>query len=332
MIRIVSILLLSIIAFSACQSDKQKGDTLFDKDIKVVRYDRLQYEASALNSFSALQKMNLEYPQATRLLIEDVLMIGNVSEPDINERLCAYYSDTILLQLMVDAESKFKDMEPIEQGLTEAFKTLKKEIPSFPIPVVYSQVSALNQSVVVGDSLLGFSIDKYLGEDYPLYERYYYSYQRRTMNPDRILPDCLTSYLYSLYPFPWLTEYRTLFDVIMYRGKIHWVVSRLLKKSKSYESFLGYTKEEILWCRKNKKILWDWMVNQGHLWSKDPMIIRAYTHPDPSMVFKGEKIPPLIGVWMGMELTDLYMQQHPNLTIEELLSRIDFRDIRNVKF
>lgn len=331
MIRIVSILLLSIIAFSACRPDKQKGDALFDKEIKVFRYDRLQYEAAALNSFSALQKMNMEYPQATKLLIEDVLMIGNVSDADINERLCAYYSDSILMQLMRDAESKFKNMAPVEKGLTEAFRILKKEIPSFPVPKVYAQVSALNQSVVVGDSLLGFSIDKYLGEDYPLYERYYYAYQRRTMNPDRILPDCLTSYLYSLYPFQWLTEYRALFDIIMYRGKIHWVVSRLLK-SKSYEDFLGYTEEEALWCRKNKKVLWEWMVNQGHLWSKDPMVIRAYTHPDPSMVFKGEKIPPLIGVWIGMELTDLYMKQHPELTMDELLSRIDFRDIKEVKF
>lgn len=331
MIRIVSILLLSIIAFSACQHDKQKGDALFDRDIKVFRFDRLQYEASALNSFSALQKMNLEYPQATKMLIEDVLMIGNVSEPDINERLCTYYSDTVLVQLMMDAGKRFKDMTSIEKGLTEAFRRLKKEIPSIPIPKVYAQISALNQSVVVGDSLLGFSIDKYMGEDYPLYERYYYPYQRRTMTPDRILPDCLTSYLYSLYPFPWLSEYRTLFDIIMYRGKIHWAVSHLLH-CKSYAQFLGYTEEEALWCRKNKKVLWEWMVNQGHLWSTDPMIIRAYTHPDPSMVFKGEKIPPLIGVWMGMELTELYMKQHPELNMDGLLSRIDFRDIRDVSF
>lgn len=331
MIRIISILLCSILALSACHSDKQKGDVLYNKDIKVFRYDRLQYEASALNSFSALQKMNLEYPQATKLLIEDVLMIGNVSDPDINDRLCAYYSDSIVNRLMIDAENKFKNMATIEKGLTDAFRRLKQEVPSIPIPKVYSQVSALNQSVVVGDSLLGFSIDKYLGEDYPLYERYYYSYQRRTMNPDRILPDCLISYLYSLYPFPWLSQYRTLFDIIMYRGKIYWVVNNILK-SKSYESLLGYTKEEMLWCRKNKKVLWKWMLEQGHLWSTDPMIIRAYTHPDPNVVFKGEKVPPVIGIWMGMMLTDLYMEQHPGLTVKDLLSRVDFRDMKNVMF
>ena len=48
--------------------------------------------------FSALQKMSLDCPRATKILIEDVLMLGTVDEPAINERLCEYYSDTILLR------------------------------------------------------------------------------------------------------------------------------------------------------------------------------------------------------------------------------------------
>lgn len=212
-------ILFSVIAFASCQSDMQSGDALSDRRIKVFRYDRLQYEATVMNSISAIQKMNMDYPQATRILIEDVLMLGSVDAPDINERLCTYYSDSVLLRLMEEAEEKFSDMTPIEERLTEGFKRLKKEIPSLPVPQVYAQISALNQSVVVGDSLLGISLDKYMGEDYPLYKRYYYAYQRRSMTPERILPDCFTFYLVSLYPFGWETGHRTLFDVMMHQGK-----------------------------------------------------------------------------------------------------------------
>ena len=66
-------ILISILTLSACHSGGQKDDALSDVDIKVIRYDRLQYEAFALNSFSALQKMSTECPQATKLLIERVL-------------------------------------------------------------------------------------------------------------------------------------------------------------------------------------------------------------------------------------------------------------------
>lgn len=316
-------ILLSIVVLVSCHTGEQGDDVLLDKGIKVFRYDRLQYEASAMNSFSALQKMSLDYPRATKILIEDVLMLGSVDEPAINERLCAYYSDTILLRIMQDASEKFKDMTALEKGFTDGFRFLKEEIPAFPVPTVYSQISALNQSVVVGDSLLGFSLDKYMGEDYPLYRRYYYDYQRRSMTPERILPDCFTFYLLSLYPFEWRPGHRSLYDVIMHQGKIHWVVRQVLDY-KTNGDVLGYSEKEEDWCKKHGKELWKWMAERGHLSSTDPMLIRAYTHSDPNMILNGEKIPPVIGLWLGMQLTEQYMKQHPDVTIATLLERTDF--------
>lgn len=324
--NIIVLILMSIFALTACLSDRQQGINSLQTDVKVFRYDRLQYEAVALNSFSAMQKMSLDCPQATKILIEEVLGLGRVNEPVINERLCAYYSDSVLLKLMEDAESKFKDMTWIEEGLTDGFRNLVREVPEIPVPRIYAQISALNQSVVVGDSLVGFSLDKYMGEDYPLYQKYYYAYQRRSMNPERILPDCFTFYLMSYYPFHWMPNHRSLFDIIMHQGKINWVVKHILKL-KSDAAVLGYTEDESRWCKKNRKKIWEWMKSQGHLSSTDPMVIWAYTHPDPSAVFNGEKIPPVIGVWMGMQLVQKYMDEHPDLSIKELLETQYFDDL-----
>ena len=101
----------------------------------------------------------------------------------INDRMLEYYSDSTLLTLMHDAEEKFKDLGWVEEKLTKGFKRLKKEVPTLFVPHFYAQIAALNQSVVVGDSILGFSIDKYMGADYPLYKRFYYDYQCRSMEP-----------------------------------------------------------------------------------------------------------------------------------------------------
>lgn len=317
-------ILISILTLSACHSGGQKDDALSDVDIKVIRYDRLQYEAFALNSFSALQKMSTECPQATKLLIERVLDIGRAKDTDINERLCAYYSDSILQRIMEDATLvKFKNMKDIEKGLTEGFRKLKKELPDLVIPQVYSQVSALNQSVVVGDSLLGFSIDKYMGADYPLYKRYYYNYQLRAMNPDCIVPDCLMSYLYSQYPFPWEEGNRTLFDIMIYHGKVAWVMDKILNYDTESGKLLNYTAKETEWCQKNISSIWKWMKERNHLSSTDPMLIRAYTHPDPSVIFGGKKVPPFLGTWMGVQLVDAYMSQHKEVTVQQLLQRKD---------
>lgn len=317
-------IIISLIVFSACLHDGQKDGFSVYKGVKVLRYDRLQYESVAINSVLALQKMTTESPRATKLLIEDVLALGSVSEPNIYERLCAYYTDSILLKIMEDAEVMFKDMTPIEKELSDGLGVLKEKIPSLVIPCIYSQFSALNQSAVVGDSLLAFSLDKYMGADYPIYKRYYYDYQRRYMTPERIVPDCLTFYLCAQYPFLWEEGHRTLFDIMLYRGKMAWAVEYILKGDVSGRKSLGYTKEEIRWCKKNEAQMWGRMADQHLLESTDPMLIRAYTRPDPCMVVNGEKIPSLIGVWLGMRLIDKYMNDHKEVTLKELLERTDF--------
>ena len=160
------VILICLVALSSCHWNGGKSSDSAELNIKVARYDRLLFEYVTMNNLSALQKMNTDFPQATKLLIEDVLAIGEVDDNKINDRLMEYYADTTLLVLIQDAEEKFKDMGWIEKKLT-------KEVPSLPVPHFYAQLSALNQSVVVGDSIVGFSIDKYMGADYPLYKRFY---------------------------------------------------------------------------------------------------------------------------------------------------------------
>ncbi|MEG1685782.1 MAG: hypothetical protein RR319_07560 [Bacteroides sp.] len=186
---------------SSCRlgmGNQEKEDEI---DIAVVRYDKLINEYVEFNSFSALQKMNTEYAAQTKLLVENVLGLGQVNDNNINGELKSFFSDTTLHVLMEDALAKYKDMSDIEKQLTQGFKGLKRELPSIKTPVIYTQFSALNESVIVEDSIIGISLDKYMGRDYPLYKRYFYDYQCKSMNECRIVPDCFTYYLLSEYPF-----------------------------------------------------------------------------------------------------------------------------------
>ena len=323
----ILLILLSICLLSACQYGGQKSFIRPDGQIEIYRYDRLQYEASLSNSVTAIQKMKMESPQATKILIEDVLGLGTVNSPKINERIRDYYKDTVLMQVMTDVRDKYKDLTSLEEDFTKAFKRLEKDLPNLVIPRIYSQISALNQSIVVGDSLLGISLDKYLGEDYPIYKRYYYAFQRKTMNPERILPDCFTFYLMSQYPFAWEWEHRSLFDLLMYRGKIAWVVEKTLKADFSGKVSLGYTSEDIKWCKKKGRTVWKLMEERNYMDSMDPMLIRAFTTTEPNPFLKEKNIPSGIGTWMGMKIIEQYMKQHEDVTVDELLRNEDYHRI-----
>ena len=88
-----------------------KDNSAIGKAIEVVRYDRLESRYLTTGDFSALQEMNTEYPVETKMLIENVLNLGAVYEPDINSKLLNYYQDTILQKLIADVEEQYSNMD-----------------------------------------------------------------------------------------------------------------------------------------------------------------------------------------------------------------------------
>lgn len=207
---------------------KSFGDE--DFQITVERYDRVQSLYLTTGDFSALQQMNTVYPMQTRTLIEDVLRIGKVNDPEINKRFLLFYQDSTLQSLISEVEQQYANMEDINQDLTDAFEYLKEIIPNMDVPEVYAQIGSLDQSVIVGNNTIGICLDKYLGGKHPLYQNPAYGYkaeQLAMMNRAYIVPDCIGFYLLSLYPMPQERPLSQL-ERDIHIGKIQWTVNRAI--------------------------------------------------------------------------------------------------------
>ena len=163
------------ILLTACTGNWQRWVDSSDEEVKIIRYDEVMDDFVSLNSYSALQRLNSEYSLQTSMLIEDVLAIGNVQDPGIDRKLRAFYQDSIVQGLYREVRRQYGDMDPEEEILSEVFTKLKEADSGFVVPVIYTQVCALNESIVISDSLVGVGLDKYLGVDYPLYKNYYYA-------------------------------------------------------------------------------------------------------------------------------------------------------------
>lgn len=226
------ILLATMVICVGCQMKLQPAeDASAQHTLEIQRYDRLEYRYLTTGDFSALQQMNTEFPMETRTLIENVLQLGEATDPDINHKLLKFYQDTTLQTIIADAEARFADIDSLNAELSGAFERLAKRIPNLRVPMVYAQLSALDQSVVVGDQSIGISLDKYLGTDYALYKRYGYNDQQRAqMTPAYIVPDVLSYYLISLYPlrnFETVTQH----ERDLYVARIQWVVNQVMGKN-----------------------------------------------------------------------------------------------------
>lgn len=228
--RKVYYLLLAVLL--GCISCEWQLKSFDEEDVTVVvdRYDRVQSLYLTTGDFSALQQMNTVYPQQTRTLIEDVLQIGKVDDLQINTKFLRFYQDSTLQTLISESEQQYANMDDINQQLTEAFDYLKDQLPNIDVPNVYAQIGSLDQSIIVGNGAIGICLDKYLGEDYPLYHREDYGYsaeQRQMMTRRYIVPDCVGFFLLSLYPMP-MDRPLSQQERDTHIGKIQWVVNQAM--------------------------------------------------------------------------------------------------------
>ena len=231
--KIYALLMTVMLMCIGCEWHFTSSGDEAEVNVVVERYDRIQSLYLTTGDFSALQQMNTSYPQQTRTLIEDVLKIGRVNDPEINVKFLRFYQDTTLQMLIASAEQQYANMDDINQNLQEAFERLRDMLPGLEIPTVYAQIGSLDQSIIVGNGLLGISIDKYLGSDYPLYLREDYGYtdeQRSVMTRAYIVPDCVGFYLLSLYPMPSDRQLSQL-DRDIHIGKVQWVVNQAMDRT-----------------------------------------------------------------------------------------------------
>lgn len=228
--RIYAILLSLLVVFCLDSCDwkfKITGEEDDPDRIEIQRYDRLESRYLTTGDFSALQQMNTTYPVETRTLVEDVLKLGAVTDSHINNKFLSFFQDSTLQNIIADAEAQYANMDDLYDMLTNSFIKLKDLLPNVQHPIIYTQIGALDQSIIVGDKLIGISLDKYLGKDYPVYQRYYPEQQRETMERKYIVPDCLTFYLLSLYPMKDHDQISQL-GRDLHIGKVMWTVNQIL--------------------------------------------------------------------------------------------------------
>ena len=173
-------------------------DRAQEPTVKIERFDRVLDEYVSLGSYTALHRLNTEYPRETKLLIENVLQIGQVDEAHVEKKLRHYYLDSTVQVLLDEVHHQNSELSDLEDEFAHAVDSLRTLDASFPVPRVYAQIACLRQSIVVSDTLIGISLDKYLGEDFSLYPQFFTPEQRQRMTRQAIVPDAITLYLRSL--------------------------------------------------------------------------------------------------------------------------------------
>ncbi len=286
----------------------------FDKELlqRLEQGDSIAKDSSFAGQYSLL----------LQLLEQSLFKAGGRDSAGSYARLASYYSEPHLHGLYREAVEKFADVSSIEKALGAAFAYLKAEWPALQVPAVYMHVSGLNQNVLVGDSLLSLSIDKYLGSAYPLYQEFFYDYQLRKMKPDYVAPDYLRAWLLSEFPFE--GKETVLLERMIYEGKIIYLLQQALPET-SPDVLFGYAPAESEWCTKNERALWRTILERKQLYTPDLLTTAKYFEEAPAR-FLSEDAPGNLGRWLGWRIVSLYMER-TGAAPSALMANADAQDI-----
>ncbi|MDR1224952.1 MAG: DUF2268 domain-containing putative Zn-dependent protease [Tannerella sp.] len=325
-LKLTGIFIFSV-AFAFCGCHRRSFGMTDDSEmIRINRFDSALLQWIESDSPVILAQIETRYAQMLEVLGKALFKTGPADSSIFFDNLINYYSEPALHALYKDAVGFYSagsiEMAGLTEELSHGFARMKKLFPALQVPAVYMHVSGLQQNIIVADSLLSCSIDKYMGSGYPLYEDFFYSYQRKSMIPERIAKDCLHVWLKSEYPYT--GKENVLLERMIYEGKIIYILTQTGKDC-TFQNLLSLTDDEYKWCRQYESTLWTTIIERKHLYTPDIATTSNYFQPAPATFISAEA-PGDLGYFIGYRIVEKYMKQTRS-TCEELMNNDDAQDI-----
>lgn len=314
--------LLSLFLVHCKGQDTLKIDYETVSPIKIQRFDKALFRLIDSGDTTLQEKLMADYPGMLDIIGKGILNMQSPELPGFFPKLRNFYAEPTLKSLYQEVITQYDSIGKIEKDLGYGFAYLREQFPQMQIPAVYVHVSGLNQNVLVGDSLLTLSIDKYMGEHYPLYQDFFYEGQRKKMCPERIVPDYLAGWIMSEYPFE--GKENVLLERMIYEGKIRYLVEQASYKIDE-KTLMGYTDQDCDWLRQNEGTIWKTIIERKHLYTPDQVTTNQYFEDYP-IAFPDSDSPGNIGTWIGWRIVSQYMHE-TKATPEELMLSTDAQAI-----
>jgi hypothetical protein len=313
---------------SSCKKNHYKVNT---SSIKVkIEIKRLEKDLFALNPdevipmVPALKKKYGSFLQ----LFSMVINTGDINEDSFGDFLLRFCSDKQNNEVYNLTMKQFPDIKPIETGLQDAFSHYLYYFPGKQVPAVFTCITGFNNSIITGDSLLGISLDRYLGADCPYYPRLnIYKYLAARMTPENIVPDCMYGWAASEWDFASL-KYpvdNVLAEIIHY-GKLKYFEKCMLPETPD-ELIFGFTPNQMKFCRNNESQMWLYLVENNLLFSTDQLKIRKLVGEAPFTSYFTNDSPGRAAVWLGFRIVESYMIKNPSAKIDDLLTGTDVQSL-----
>lgn len=315
------ILLIALIALAACRQNKYKVDISgIDLDIRISRLDKELFEQNPAELKARLAELKVKDAGFLKIF-SYVINISDTEDEKWESDMMRFATDRQNVEVYSSVKEVFDDISTIEKEMIDAWKHYKYYFPEQSVPSIYTCLSGFNNSIIVGEEVIGIGLDRYLGSD----NKYYpmlgiYSYLRAKMIPERIVPDCMYGWAASTWELPSPSEGSSkLVDYILHQGRLLYFTRSMLPEISDTLLF-GFSTSQMQFCENNEAQMWEYIMEHDLLFSTDPMVIKKLTEDAPFTTYFTSESPGKAANWIGFRIVESYMQKNPGRSLADLMA------------
>lgn len=318
-----------LVFLQSCHKERFSGIETQNVSVQLVRFEDQLFNTNLYTFQDSLSSFIKKYPQFMALYGSKVLEIGVPSQSWFNDALFSFRTDQAIYNIYKEVNGAHMNFSKTLQQINNAFGKWKTIFPKKNIPDIYTYVSGFNQSIVTTDSLLGISLEKYLGKDEELYNQVYPpipAYQRYNMTPERIPIDIVRAWATTQIDYK--PEQDNLISRMIYNGQVLFLTSKLLPHTPD-TLLLGFTPDQMDFCTEQEANMWTYLIEQQLLFNTDKFRIDQFTHDAPYTKDFDKDSPGKAAVWIGYRIIEQYADKKRDLSLSDIVTNNNYQAILN---
>nr|WP_232526633.1 gliding motility protein GldB [Marinilabilia rubra] len=308
--------------FAGCSIfDSSPDVSHIDVDFEVIPFYEDLFAIDPDSVEENLDPFKAKYKDYLTAYSEGVIGVGHPDDDEYAENLSQFLAYPPNQEVVDTCREVFADKAALKNDLGRAFRYYNYYYPERTVPDVYLHISGFNQSMVVDSGWVSVSVEKYLGRDCVFYDRLGTPmYLRSQMKPEMVVPDVMKALGMTEYAYN--DSIDDLISQMIYHGKILQFVKHTIPDIPDSLLF-GYSPREVEWCKQNEDFMWSSIVEYKHLFSTDPMLIRKYVGEAPFTSVFGQESPGRTGRYLGYQLMQSWIDEHPGKSFREMMQQTD---------
>ncbi|MBR4912975.1 MAG: hypothetical protein IKZ54_09080 [Bacteroidales bacterium] len=296
---------------------EEQVKTAKNVEINILRYEQDLFNMDTKNMAAGFKTLYGKYP-------ENIIANGAWNNTAMLQSIKGFISDPVIKEIYKDAEAKYRDLSDFENQIIPALTLYLTHFPDERTPGFCTLVSGIDfqmPSVFGYENTIFVCLDMYMGKDYKQYgQAGMPKYIAARCEPKYMATDCFSKALvYRHLPDKTLV---TLLDNMVDAGK-KMLFTQTMFPNVPAQDILGYSKEQYDWATSHESSVWHYLVEKNLVYDNTENVIRRMIDETPFTRDFGNDSPGRLGYFIGFQIVQSYMKNHPGTTLKELMKMTD---------